>query len=129
MSNHKHSEKYFGMYHDVLDRQWIRMINKPELQALLSGAAGGSFDASSEDCIRTSYFLDDGVATSSFPLPCACSFSQYSFIGSSNIYRPLITPNTDPNSILLNRDAPDRRNDGLSMKKYLSYNEGIGMNR
>ena len=117
------------MYHDVLDRQWIRMINEPELQVLQSGATGGSFVASSENYIRTSYFLDDGVATSSFPLPCACSFSQYSFTGSSNIYRPLITPNTDPNNILLNRDAPDRRKDGLSMKKYLSHYAGIGMNR
>ena len=64
---------------------------------------------------QTSYFVfvgaDPDTAPSLFGL--LASFSQYSLIGSSNMYFPLIIPKTDPNNMLPTLDAPDLLNDGL----------------
>jgi len=69
------------------------------------------------DDSNSSYLLGeellDASLTGACARPSACSFSQNSFIGSSNIYLPLITPTTDPNNTLVSLEALDRRKDGF----------------
>jgi len=83
------------------------------------------------DDSNSSYLLGeellDASLTGACARPSACSFSQNSFIGSSNIYLPLITPTTDPNNTLVSLEALDRRKDGFRTMSSMKLGVWIAM--